>query len=540
MTGLSRTRRWAALAPLCLAVLLVAVDSTVLSLALPFLTENLEPSSTEVLWIGDAYAFVLAGLLVTMGVLGDRWGRKRLLLCGAIAFAATSALAAYAPTPELLVVARALLGVGGATLMPSTLSIIRNIFTDGRERTLAVGIWSAMGAGGAALGPIVGGFLLEHFWWGSVFLINLPVMGVLLVVGFWLLPESRDPRPGRLDLLSVVLSMLGVTGVIYAIKEISVGALTHPSTPIAGVMGIAALVWFVSRQLRLKTPLLDVTLFRNRGFSSAVGVNMVAVFALSGLVFFLSQYLQFVLGLSPLEAGLRMLPATVGAIVAAVLVSKLVGWWGGGPVTAVGLGLTSVALALLSLLHVETSGILLLGGLAVIGVGVGAAITVTSDVILTAAPKEKAGAAAAVSETSYELGAALGIALLGSLLSAVYRGALALPTGLPAGVRDAAEDSVGGAVSMAHRFPQYAPELLTSAREAFISAIMMTVLVSAVVVAFAALLALLLPGRRQLSGAVAPSYELARAGEEAGLQQPRTGGADGGAGEAVSSFRSLP
>lgn len=262
----SRPARWLALSVLVLAVLLVAVDATVLGLATPYISEDLKPSGTQLLWIGDVYSFVIAGLLVSMGSLGDRIGRKKLLLVGAVAFGAVSVLNAYATTPEMMILARALLGVAGATLMPSTLALIRNIFHDPRERSLAIGIWGAMASAGAAVGPVVGGFLLEHFWWGSVFLINLPVMAVLVVVGVKLIPESKNPVPGPWDLLSVVLSLVGMIGVVYAVKEaaahgfgLGVGA--------SAVLGVAALVWFVRRQLTLKAPLLNMHLFRNRGFS---------------------------------------------------------------------------------------------------------------------------------------------------------------------------------------------------------------------------------------------------------------------------------
>src|SRR5882757_513294 len=264
-----RPGRWLALAVLVLAVLLVAVDATVLGLATPFLSEDLKPSGTQLLWIGDAYSFVLAGLLVSMGSLGDRIGRKRILLIGATAFGLISVLNAYANSAELMIVARALLGVAGATLMPATLALIRNLFHDPRERSLAIGIWGAAASAGMAVGPIVGGVLLENFWWGSVFLINLPVMAVLVVVGIKLLPESRDPNPGPWDLISVVLSLIGMVAVVYAVKEAAVEGFRW-DIAVSAVVGIAALCWFVRRQLTLKSPLLDMRLFHHRGFSGAV------------------------------------------------------------------------------------------------------------------------------------------------------------------------------------------------------------------------------------------------------------------------------
>ncbi|MYS46802.1 MFS transporter, partial [Streptomyces sp. SID5998] len=306
-----RPGRWLALAVLVLAVLLVAVDATVLGLATPYISEDLKPSGTQLLWIGDVYSFVIAGLLVSMGSLGDRIGRKRILLVGSAAFGALSVLNAYATTPEMMIAARALLGVAGATLMPATLALIRNLFHDPRERSLAVGIWGATASAGMAVGPIAGGFLLEHFWWGSVFLINLPVMAVLVLVGVRLLPESRNPDPGPWDLTSVLLSLVGVIGVVYAIKEAAAHGVTGAVLG-AGLLGAAALYWFVHRQLTLPAPLLDVRLFRNRGFSGAVLADLLTVLGMSGLVFFLSQFLQLVQGRHPFEAGLAELPAAVG------------------------------------------------------------------------------------------------------------------------------------------------------------------------------------------------------------------------------------
>ncbi|MFF0448670.1 MFS transporter [Streptomyces sp. NPDC004609] len=458
--------RWLALAALVLAVLLVAVDATVLGLATPYLSEDLKPSGTQLLWIGDVYSFVIAGLLISMGSLGDRIGRKKLLLTGAVAFGAVSVLNAYATSPEMMIVARALLGVAGATLMPSTLALIRNIFHDPKERSIAVGIWGAAASAGAAVGPVVGGFLLEHFWWGSVFLINLPVMAVLVVIGIKLLPESRNPNPGPWDLLSVGLSLIGMVSVVYAVKEMAVHGIGTGSSA-AAVAGIGALIWFVRRQLTLPSPLLDVRLFHNRGFSGAVLADLLTILGLSGLVFFLSQFLQLVQGRSPLEAGLIELPAAIGAVGAGLLAGLLARRWSVRGTVSFGLLAVGVALAACTLLT-EDTGVLALGlALFIGGLGAGLAFTVTADVILSSVPKEQAGAASAVSETAYELGAALGIALLGSIVTGVYRG-FTVPEDVPAGAADAARDSLGGAAEAAHALPQeQGAALLASARDAF-------------------------------------------------------------------------
>lgn len=450
--AVKRPGRWLALSVLVLAVLLVAVDATVLGLATPYISEDLAPSGTQLLWIGDVYSFVIAGLLVSMGSLGDRIGRKRILLIGATAFGAISVLNAYAHTPEVMIFARALLGVAGATLMPATLALIRNLFHDPRERSLAVGIWGAAASAGAAVGPVVGGFLLEHFWWGSVFLINLPVMVVLVVVGVKMLPESRNPNPGPWDLLSVVLSLVGMVGVVYAVKETAAHGFAW-ATLAAGLLGAAALYGFVRRQLTMPVPLLDMRLFRNRGFSGAVLADLLTILGLSGLVFFLSQYLQLVQGRRPFEAGLAELPAAVGAVVAGLIAGRAARRFSVRAVVAGGLAAVGLALAALTVIGQHTGYPLLGAALLVVGLGAGFAFTVTADVILSSVPGEQAGAASAVSETAYELGAALGIAVLGSIVTGVYRDF----TG-PAGTPDAAHESLGGAVEAAAHLPGPAGE----------------------------------------------------------------------------------
>ncbi|MET7680829.1 MFS transporter [Streptomyces sp. NPDC005423] len=458
-----RPGRWLALCVLVLAVLLVAVDATVLGLATPYISEDLNPTGTQLLWIGDVYSFVIAGLLVSMGSLGDRIGRKRILLVGATAFGAISLLNAYAFTPELLILARALLGVAGATLMPATLALIRNLFHDPRERSLAVGIWGATASAGTAVGPVAGGFLLGHFWWGSVFLINLPVMVVLVLVGSRMLPESKNPHPGPWDSRSVVLSLVGVIAVVYAVKEAATHGLTW-QTGAAALLGTGALYGFVRRQLTMPVPLLDMRLFRDRGFSGAVLADLLTVLGLSGLVFFLSQYLQLVQGRRPFEAGLAELPAAVGAVAAGLVAGATARRYSVRAVVSGGLAAVGVALAVLTLLTRSTGYPLLGAALLVVGVGAGFSFTVTADVILSSVPRDQAGAASAVSETAYELGAALGIALLGSIVTGVYRG-FAAPAGTPSG----AHESLGGAVEAAAGLPpRTADALLTSARDAFV------------------------------------------------------------------------
>jgi DHA2 family multidrug resistance protein-like MFS transporter len=495
-----RPGRWLALAVLVLAVLLVAVDATVLGLATPYISEDLKPSGTQLLWIGDVYSFVIAGLLVSMGSLGDRIGRKKLLLIGSVAFGLASVLNAYASTAELMILARALLGVAGATLMPATLALIRNLFHDPRERSLAVGIWGATASAGMAIGPIVGGFLLEHFWWGSVFLINLPVMAVLVLVGMKLLPESRNPEPGPWDLSSVFLSLVGMVGIVYGVKEAAAHGVSGQAAA-AGLLGAVALFGFVRRQLTLESPLLDMRLFRNRGFSAAVLADLLTILGLSGLVFFLSQYLQLVQGMRPLMAGLAELPAAVGAVAAGLVAGTVARRYSVRAVVAGGLAAIGLALATLTLLGQSTGYPLLGGALLFVGVGAGFSFTVTADVILSSVPKEQAGAASAVSETAYELGAALGIALLGSIVTGVYGGFTA-PAGTPPEVAAAAHESLGGAVEATAGLPN-AETLLNAARAAFVDGLTLAAGAGAVVLLGAAVAAWFLLRGQWLEGGAA-------------------------------------
>lgn len=492
-------RRWSALGVLTLAVLLIGIDGTVLALATPFISRDLDATGIQILWIGDIYSFVLASLLITMGALGDRIGHKKMLLWGATAFAVVSAATAYAPTAELLIAARALQGIAGATLAPATLALIRGIFAEPRERTLAVGIWASAFSAGAAFGPILGGILLEHFWWGSVFLINVPVMVVLVIGGIALVPEHRNPSPGPWDLASVLLSMAGILGVVYAIKEAAAQGL-HLDVAIAAVIGAGALTLFVRRQLKLPHPLIDVRLFGNRAFTGVVSANLLSVLGLSGLVFFLSQYFQLVQGFSPLKAGLAELPAAVTATIFGVLAGIAVRYWSQRAVLTAGLAMVGVAMATLTVITPDTSYPQLGVTLFVVGVGLGLAFTVASDVILASVPKERAGAAA-VSETAYELGMALGIATLGSIVTGVYRNFTA-PEGVPAAEVAESRDSLAAAVEAAGTLPAgQAADLLDATKQAFTSGLAIASGVGATLMLVSAVAVWLLL-RERLPGAV--------------------------------------
>ncbi|MQY09491.1 MFS transporter [Actinomadura macrotermitis] len=484
----SPARKWATFAICGLLTVVPNIDMTALNQAVPHLAADLHPSSTQILWIADAYGFALAGLLITMGGIGDRIGHKRLLLIGAALFAAASAVTAYAWSAETLIAARALLGVAGATLMPSGLSLIRRVFTDPKERTMAVGIFMGLGGLAIGLGPVLSGALLDHFWWGSVFLINVPIMLAALVAGVFVLPGVRNPVQGRLDLVSVPLSVTGVLGLVYAVKEAAVHGADEPRVAVAAVVGAVALLLFFLRQTRTAEPLIDVRLFRAAAFTGSIVTNMFAMFALVALSLFFSLFFQLVLGWSPLVAGLAGLPGALGAMTGgAALAPPLITAIGRARTVTAGLLLSATAFALFTLVGVGTSYWLMVPVMILSGLGMGMALTVTGDTVLASVPKQRSGAASAISETATELGGALGMAVLGSVLNAVYRSTVDLPAGLPAQAASAARDSLAGALQAAPALPAaLADQVGHAARAAFMDGMHAAMLCSA---AFAALVA---------------------------------------------------
>jgi len=482
-------RHWAALAVLMLPVLLVSVDNTVLAFALPEISAALQPTATQQLWIVDIYPLVLAGLLVPMGSLGDRIGRRRLLLVGATGFAAISAAAACAPSAEWLVAARGALGIFGAMLMPSTMSLLRNIFLDAGQRRLAIAIWASCFAAGAALGPVVGGFLLEHAWWGAAFLLAVPVLIPLLVLAPIFVPESKDPSPGRIDVVSIALSMLAMAPIVFAVKEFAHDGF-GPVVAVAAAVGVAASVTFVRRQLGRPDPMLDVRLFTVPTFSGAVAVNLLSVMSLVGFLFFVSQHLQLVIGQSPMQAGLSLVPGLAVMVVAGMSVVAVVRWVQPSAVVVAGLLASASGYALVFLFASPTAVTPIIVAFAVLGAGIGAAETLSNDLIVSSVPATKAGAASAVSETAYEIGAVLGTAVLGSILTASYRTHLELPAGLDAGRTEAARQTLGGAHAVAETLPTgSADALLAAAGEAFDSGVTITSLVGVVLMVVSAVVA---------------------------------------------------
>jgi DHA2 family multidrug resistance protein-like MFS transporter len=480
-------REWIGLAVIALPCLLYSMDLTVLNLAVPELSRDLAPSSTELLWIVDIYGFLVAGSLITMGTLGDRIGRRRLLMIGAAAFGLASILAAFSTSPGMLIAARALLGIAGATLAPSTMSLIFNMFHDPQQRTFAIGVWVASYSAGAAVGPLLGGVMLELFWWGSVFLLGVPVMALILLAGPRLLPESKDPGAGRLDLTSAALSIVAVLAVIYGCKQIAEDGLGWaPLAPIAGGLGVA--VAFVRRQARLVDPLIDLGLFRDKAFSTALATNVLGFFAAFGLFLFMAQYLQLVLGLSPIEAGLWSLPSSLGFVAGAMVTARLVKALRPADVMAGGLLLAAAGFAVVS--QAGSLGTIVAGSI-LFSLGLSPVAAVATDLIVGSAPPEKAGAASAVSETGAEFGGALGIAVLGSIGTAIYRARIgdAVPADVPAGAAEAARESLGGAVAAGDALPApVAAELVDAAASAFTAGFQAAALTGAIVAAVAAAL----------------------------------------------------
>lgn len=488
---LAGRKEWIGLAVIALPCILYSMDLTVLNLAVPALSADLKPTSTQLLWIMDIYGFLVAGLLITMGTLGDRIGRRKLLLIGAAAFGLASVFAAFANSAGMLIIARALLGIAGATLAPSTLSLIRNMFHDDRQRTTAIGIWIASYSAGGAIGPLVGGFMLEYFWWGSVFLIGVPVMLLLLFLGPMLLPEFKDPDSGRLDLASTILSLVAVLSIIYGLKQIAAGE-TNWMTLLAILAGILLSAAFIRRQKRLTDPMIDLQLFRNKTFSSALLIYGLGGFFMFGSFFFTSQYLQLVLGLSAMQAGLWLLPTFFAFIAGSLLVPRFVKNSRPAFVMSVGLVIGALGFALLSTVSVDSGlNTMVIAGF-IYSFGLAPVFTLTTDYIIGSAPPEKAGMASAISETGAEFGAATGIAILGSICTAIYRSSISsgLPSGIPADAARIANDTLGGAMAEAEKLPaELSAPLMHAAKEAFVQGFHFTAILTAVAMGALAILA---------------------------------------------------
>ncbi len=458
--------RWSAMAVLLLPVLLVSIDNTVLTFALPQISTALTPSGTGLLWIVDIYSLVLTGLLVPMGALADRYGRRRVLTIGCAGFAVISTLAAFAPTYHWLIAARAGLGVFGAMLMPATLSLIRNIFVDRAQRRKAIAIWAAGFSSGAAVGPLVGGVLLQHFWWGSVFLLAVPVIVVYLVLAGRTIPESADPDASGADLISSVMILAAMYCLVYGIKT-QFGSHT-PYAWVWCVVGAVILAGFCYRQLHIDRPMLDIRLFTLPDFSGSVLVNLISMMAVIGFLIYASQDLQLVNGLDPIHAGLWLLPGVVLMVVFGLFAVPLVARF--RPATVMGWGLVASALGfVVVIVHRGSVPVwLIMTAFALISMGVGLTETISNDLIVASVPRSKAGAASAISETAYELGTVLGTAILGLVLTASYSRSIVIPDGVDPADANAASLTLGGAHEVAERLPEgLAHSLLSNAHDAF-------------------------------------------------------------------------
>lgn len=492
-------REWIGLAVIALPCVLYSMDLTVLYLAVPHLTADMQPSATQLLWILDIYGFLVAGCLITMGTLGDRIGRRKVLLAGAAAFGVASILAAFSTTAEMLITTRALLGIAAATLAPSTLSLIRNMFLDDRQRTIAISIWATSFSVGGAIGPMIGGIMLEYFWWGSVFLIGVPVMIALLLVGPRLLPEFRDPNAGSLDILSAAQSIIAVLAVIYGMKRIALHGLDIFAV-VAILSGVAAGVFFVLRQRRLADPLIDMSLFHNPSFCAAIATNMLCIFVAFSVFMFTSQYLQLVLGFTPFVAGLWTVPSSIGFVVGSMAAPHLLKFIKTATAIATGLVMSAIGLIILIWVDSEYGLVALVVGSTIMALGLAPTVTLTTDLIMGIAPPERAGAASGLSETATEFGGALGIAILGSFGSAVYRGQMtqSMPSGVPPEAAEAARSTLGGALSVADHLPgPLGTSLLSAARDAFTHSLELTSIICALIATAAALLVVVVVRRNQ-------------------------------------------
>ncbi|MFJ8437899.1 MFS transporter [Kitasatospora griseola] len=484
--GRAGRREWLGLALLLLPTLVLATDMGVLFFAVPFIATDLRPSGTQQLWIMDMYSFLLAGLLIPMGALGDRIGLRRLLIGGTAAFATASLVAAWSDGADRLIAARALLGVAGAVFGPSTLALVRNMFPDPKQRQAAIGAWSGVMMAGATLGPVIGGVLLEHFWWGSAFLIAVPVMLLVMVAAPFLLPEYRAPQQGRFDLLGAALSIATVLPVVYGIKTLAVDGWSTRT----GLVLVAGLLVGAGLAVRLRTaahPLVDLSLFRIRTYSGAITVNTIAMFAMMGFCLFTSQYLQLVKGYGPLAASLWALLPSVGVGAAVGAFGALAGKVRPAVLLTAGFLASAAGFAAMAFVVPDSSLVLPLTAAGIISAGAVGTVSITGEMVLSAAPAERAGAAGATSETAQELGSSLGIAVLGAAGAAVYR------SRMDGSAPDAARDTLGGAVTTAAHLPaDSAEQLLSTARDAFTAGMHLAAVLGVVVMLGAALAAHLL------------------------------------------------
>ncbi len=497
----SHPQRWAILWVLCAALMIVVIDVTVLHVAAPAISADLDPSAIQLLWIIDVYSLVAPPLLLVSGLLGDRIGRKTVMMAGLVVFALASLAAALSPSATALIASRAVLGIGGAMVLPATMSIVRDAFRDRVERVKAVGIWSAVSAVGAAIGPLVGGFLVEHFSWHAVFLINVPIVLAVFPFAIKLLPQSRAISPPPWNSGAILLGGLGVLGIAFGIKEAArYGVASAPALATLAV-GVASLALFARSQLRSPHPVLNVRLFARPAFAVAVGAVFLSMFGLVGIEFFGAQYLQVVLGLEPLAAAWRLMPLVLAALAGGLLAARLLARVGTRRTISLGLGATALGLVPMLWLGLEDQYILLWPGFILIGFALEVALVSANDVIISSVPADEAGGVAAIEETAYELGSGFGVAVLGSIVGAVYSARLDSVPGLGAEALHEARESITRATDIADGLSAAVGEpLVEAARLAFVSGYHAMVAVSIALIGISALLAARLLGPGPAAG----------------------------------------
>lgn len=448
-SNLSKFQRWIVLAIVSSALFMIVIDMTVLYSVLPRLTHDLAASASEKLWIVNIYPLVMAGLLLGLGTLGDRLGHKKLFVMGLTIFGLASLIAAYAPTPLVLIAARTLLAIGAAMMMPATLSIIRTTFSDERERSLAVGIWASVSSVGAGMGPLIGGFLLENFWWGSVFLINIPIVILALILAILLIPNLKGNKNKKWDFIGSVQIMIGLVALVYAVKEISRREGSIAVAVLSAVIGVVAMIIFMRHQRKSQNPLIDFALFRDSHFSTGVATALLSCFALIGMELIVTQRLQLVLGYTPLEAGLYVVFTSIASFISGILIGLVLHRVDKVKVQWICLLMSGIGMGTLLLFH-DGNIFLQFAALMILGAGLGGAMTAASNSIMLNVPVEQAGMAASIEEVSFELGSALSITLLGSLSSFIYTASLVVPDGLtvPPIVRDSLDEALLAAENM--------------------------------------------------------------------------------------------
>jgi EmrB/QacA subfamily drug resistance transporter len=511
-------RRWWILSVLCLSLLVVGLDNTILNVALPTLVRDLHATTSGLQWIVDAYVLVFAGLLLTTGSLSDRYGRRYALAAGLVVFGAGSILSAFAGSANVLVATRALMGIGGALIMPSTLSILTNVFP-AEERSRAIGIWAGVSGLGIAIGPIVGGWLLEHFWWGSVFLVNVPVVIVALVAGRLIVPNSKDPSPNALDPVGAVLSIVGLVSLVYGIIEAPSHGWTSPQTLATFAVAIGVLVAFAVWELRSDHPMLDVTFFENPRFTAANLSIVLVFFALFGSLFFLTQYLQFVVGYTALEAGLRVAPLALVLMVSAPVSGRLTARLGNKVLVVAGMTIVAAGLGFMGTLNVTSGYAHVLWSLVILGFGMGTAMVPATESIMGSLPLAKAGLGSAMNDTTRQVGGALGVAILGSIFASSYATHITTSlAGQPRAAVAVAADSIGAALAVGARIGgAQGASIVAAAKHSFISAMDRGLVVGAAIALMGALVALIwLPNRAPTAATTAldasPEAELAAVG----------------------------